>query len=320
MARNAPSRSLGVKARSSKSILLLRARSRTAAVAFSATTRICAPVSSRPSILPSATLPAPTTSTGRPSSLTNMGNMLLIPFILPARAARAPATGLLPPPPPIRQPETRAVPGHDAGQKTGAGFPRLTAFQVAAQPALHRIRKLAGGATVANRTGRRLVQTDRTPKAEVVGVHHSPIQLDLLALNPDVSDPMLPATVRTPGDMQFEVLIEARQAFFQFLDQPAREALGFRDRQLAEFRPAASNGSTPEGGSAHPQPDCVQFFGQWLGIGAGHVDDQQILHIGGAQLAGSKAVGQISGCTDLLRADSASQDRRSHVVIVRLFL
>ena len=73
------------------------------------------------------------------------------------------------------------------------------------------------------------------------------MDFDLLAFNADVGDPVLPATVGASGDVQLQVLIEAGQALFQFFDQPAREALRFGDRQLAEFRAAAGDGAAREG-------------------------------------------------------------------------
>src|SRR5919197_4236264 len=127
------------------------------------------------------------------------------------------------------------------GKKLAQVFPYAAVFQVAAQQALDRIRNLAGWTTVANRTRCRLIQANRAAQAEVVGVHHSPIELDLLALNPDVSNPVLSATVWTSGDVQFEILIETWQPFLQFLDQPTREALGLCDGQLANLCTAARN-------------------------------------------------------------------------------
>src|SRR5207244_13075522 len=164
-----------------------------------------------------------------------------------------------------------------SGKELAQVFSEVAVFQVAAQQALDRVWNLAGRAAVANRTRRCLVQADGATQAEVVRIHHAAIQLDLFALNANVSDPVLTATVRTPCDMELQVLIETRQPLLQFLDQPAREALRFRDGQFAELGPAARNCSPPERGSTDAQPDCIYFSGKRLRISPGDVDDQQVL-------------------------------------------
>src|ERR1700745_2036880 len=103
-----------------------------------------------------------------------------------------------------------------------------------------------GKAPISNRTGNRLMEPDCAANAKVVGILHAVADPDLFAFDPDVGDPMLAATVRAPSHMQFQVLLEAGQAVFQFLDQPAGESLRLRDRKLAEFRATASNRTAPE--------------------------------------------------------------------------
>src|SRR5271166_3529217 len=90
------------------------------------------------------------------------------------------------------------------------------------------------------------MQPQRSSNAEVVGVEKAIVYFDLLALNADVRNPMLAATVRASGDMQFHVLIESRQTLFEFFHQPAREAFGLGDREFAEFRTAARDRSARE--------------------------------------------------------------------------
>ncbi len=120
-----------------------------------------------------------------------------------------------------------------------------------------------------HRPRRCLMQAKRAADAEVIGIDHAAVDFHLLAFDADVGDPVLPATVGASGDVELQVLIEAGQAFFQFLDQPAREALGLRDCQLAEFRAAAGDGSAVERRSANLQSDGIEFFGQRLGVKGG---------------------------------------------------
>ncbi len=52
------------------------------------------------------------------------------------------------------------------------------------------------------------MQTERPAHAEVVGVDHAVVNLDLLALDADVGNPVLSATVGASGHVQFQMLIE----------------------------------------------------------------------------------------------------------------
>ena len=81
-----------------------------------------------------------------------------------------------------------------------------------------------------------LMFADRAAEAEVVGVDQLVAELDFFAFQADVGDPMLAAGIRAAGDMQFKLLIETRDANFEFFDQPAGETFRFGDRQFAEFR------------------------------------------------------------------------------------
>ena len=70
--------------------------------------------------------------------------------------------------------------------------------------------------------------------------------LDFLSFKADIGNPVLAAGVGATGDVEFEMLIERGEAVFEFLDDPTREALGFGDRELAEFGSGAGNGAAPE--------------------------------------------------------------------------
>src|SRR5579871_4961466 len=109
------------------------------------------------------------------------------------------------------------------------------------EQALNGIGNLGRQAAIAYGPRDGLLPSDRAPQAEVVGVEHALADLHLLALNADVGDPVLAATVGAPRDVQLQVLLEAGQALLQFLDQPASKALGFGDGNLAELGSAAGD-------------------------------------------------------------------------------
>jgi hypothetical protein len=70
--------------------------------------------------------------------------------------------------------------------------------------------------------------------------------LDLFAFNADVRNPMLAAAVGATSHVELQLLIESRQPFFKFINQPARKTLGLRDGQLAELSPCAGDSAAPE--------------------------------------------------------------------------
>ena len=86
------------------------------------------------------------------------------------------------------------------------------------------------------------------------------VDFHFLALDADVGDPVLTATVGASGYVQLQVLIETGQTLFQFFDQPAREALGFGDGELAEFRAAAGDCAARESRPADFKPIASSSF------------------------------------------------------------
>ncbi len=72
--------------------------------------------------------------------------------------------------------------------------------------------------------------------------------------------------------------------------------------------------------SANLQADGIEFFRQGLGVERRHIDDQQVLHVGGAQLAPGEALGEISGRLHLIGGNSTAQGNRSNVGKARLLL
>jgi hypothetical protein len=126
--------------------------------------------------------------------------------------------------------------------------------QVRAQQALDRLGHLGRGDPVADGTGHRLMPAHRAAHAEVVGVHQPAVDLDLLALDPEVGDPVLAAAVGAAGDVELEVLVEPGEPPLQLVHEPAGEALGLGQGELAELGPGARDRAPPERGGVEAKP------------------------------------------------------------------
>src|ERR1017187_6335854 len=246
-ARNLPSRSFSENARSSSWILPAAAHSRTVSLARSATTWMRAPVSIRLPILGSPTFPAPTTRHCLPASFKNIGNRLVT---VPSRWCRVSNTCRRQ----IANDGVDSLPRQKLPQ-LGVGVPgkeltqvlaSLTRGQILPQQSFDGVRNLGRRAAISHGPRCRLMQTERSAQAKVIGIDHATVDFNLFAVDADVGNPVLSATVGATGDVQFQMLIEAGQAVFQLFHQPAGEALCFRDRELAEFRAAAGDRATPE--------------------------------------------------------------------------
>src|SRR5579862_8222944 len=99
--------------------------------------------------------------------------------------------------------------------------------------------------------------THRTAEAEVIGVGHLAFVLDLLSFQANVSDPMLAATIWAASNVNLELLIKLRQPFFHLVHQPARESLGFRDGEFAEFGARAGDRASEEHRAFHMQSNLT---------------------------------------------------------------
>ena len=114
--------------------------------------------------------------------------------------------------------------------------------------------------------------------------------------------------------MQFELLIESGDPDFEFFDQPAGKALGLGNGQLAKFRTGAGDRAAPERRGIHDQARGVQTVRERESVCFGYVDDNQVLHIGGAQVAVSETVGEVGGGAELLGGDASAQNGCTHGV------
>src|SRR5271157_1884568 len=90
-----------------------------------------------------------------------------------------------------------------------------------------------GSAAIAHGTGDGSPFANAAAHAEIVGVHELAIELDLFALDTDVGDPVLAATVGAAGDVQLDVFAKAGETLFELFAEPAGEGLGFGEGKLA---------------------------------------------------------------------------------------
>ncbi len=161
---------------------------------------------------------------------------------------------------------------------------------------------------------------DRAADAEVVRVLHATIDFDFLAFDAEVGDPMLAATVGASGDVQFQLLVESGQTFIQFANEPAREALGFGERQLAIFGTSAGDGSAQKRRSTHGQSGGLQFGRDLIGVLIGNIHEQQILHDRRADVAIGKTLGQRGRDAKLIGSNAAAQNGGTDIRESRLLL
>ncbi len=119
--------------------------------------------------------------------------------------------------------------------------------------------------------------THGSTKAEVKSVGQLALMLDLLSLEPNVRNPVLPATIGATGHVQLQLLIELRQTLFHLINQPPCKALGLGNRQLAELRACARHRAPPEHRSFHVQSNLAQLPSQFAGLRLRHIDNHQVL-------------------------------------------
>ena len=114
--------------------------------------------------------------------------------------------------------------------------------------------------------------------AKVKRIHQLPIFLDLLALKPDIGDPMLSAAVSAAGYMKFDLLIESRKTFFHLAHQPLGEAFGLGDGKFAELSAGARNRPTPECRDIDLETKRVQRNHELRSLRIGNIHHDDVLH------------------------------------------
>src|SRR5262247_2075685 len=189
-----------------------------------------------------------------------------------------------------------------------------------AQEPLDRSGHLGGGHTIADGTRYSRVGADRAAHAEVVGVHQPPVDLQLLALEAEIGDPVLAATIGAAGDVDLQVLLESRQPRLEIGHESSGEALGLRQRDLAELRPRAGDGAAPERRGVDAKPERLELPREILGQAPRHVEDEEVLHTRGAQVPSAVALGQLRHRAKLRRGEPAPQHGDADVGKARLLL
>src|SRR5579863_1301381 len=159
---------------------------------------------------------------------------------------------------------------------------------------------------------------DRSAEAEVVRVGQFAFVLDLLALDADVGNPVLPAAVGAAGYVQAQLLVELGKALFHLFDEPAREAFGLGDGQLAELGAGAGHRAAPEHGTFDVEPDLAEFAGQFAGLAVRDIDEEQILRNRGADSSAAEALGELGGGFELLARQAAAEHGCADVCQARL--
>src|SRR5271165_376275 len=197
-------------------------------------------------------------------------------------------------------------------------FIRISRQQVAFQQSFYGVRHVEGRAAVSNRTSDGLMFANCSSNAKVVSVDKLAVVLDLLAFKANISDPVLAATVGAPRDVQLEVLLEARQSLIEFFGQPAAKRFGLSDCEFAKFGSRAGDDAAPEGGAFRRQFCELQLSREFGCVALGNIDEEQVLHVRGAQFAAGITFGQLSRCSQLSGRNPASQQGSSHVVVPRL--
>src|SRR5215469_423590 len=174
-------------------------------------------------------------------------------------------------------------------------FARFAQELVVAKQAFDRLRDLARRAAVSDGPCNRLVLADGAADAEVIRVDQLAVLLDFLAFKTEVGDPVLAATVRASRDMQLQVLLEARQALIQLFCEPARERLGLGDGDLAELSTGAGDDAAAKWRAFDRQSCQRQAVSDMGNMLPWHIGDQQVLHVGGAELTSGVAFAKVGG-------------------------
>src|SRR6185437_7560273 len=178
-------------------------------------------------------------------------------------------------------------------RKVGAEiFTRLTIGEIGLEQALDGIRHVFCSRTVAERARGTSVLANGPTNAELEGINQLAVLLDLLAFKTDIGDPVLAAAVGAAGDVQLDLLIEARKTVFHLADHPLCKSFSFGNGKLAELGAGAGNRAAPERGDVHLEAKRIEFDDQSRSLLVGHVDDDDVLHDGGTKLAIAILIGE----------------------------
>src|ERR1700737_594415 len=259
MTRNAPSRSAGANVFARHSTFPCAIHCAIAAVTCGVTTRTRASAAKRPSIFPSATAPPPTTTTRRSRSFTKMGSKLMLAFHSHRyRTSRGVAFNRCDQFPSKQRANLFVRVACEKPPQILAGRALLVEFPK--QP-LNGIRHFRGRAAITDGPRNRRKLTHAAADAEVIRVDHATIDLQLLAFDSNVRNPMLPAAIGAASDVQLQLLLKTGQPLIELFRKPAREAFRLCERELAKFRARASGGATRKRRRANWKPDRGKLAG-----------------------------------------------------------
>ena len=119
---------------------------------------------------------------------------------------------------------------------------------------------------------------------------------------------MLAAGVGAAGHVELDLLVEAGETVLHLADQPLREALGLGDGELAELGAGAGDRPAPEGRDIDLETEGVELDDEGGSLLIRHVDKEDVLHDGGAELAAAVLVGEIGELHKLVAGDAAGED------------
>jgi hypothetical protein len=181
--------------------------------------------------------------------------------------------------------------------------------EIPAEEALDGLGAVFGGGAVADLAGDVGVLAYGPADAEVEGVDHLAVLLDLLAFEADVGDPALTAGVGAAGDVKSNLLVEAGKALLEIGDEPLVEGLGLGDGELAELGAGAGDGSAEECGGVDVQAEGVELDDEAGNLVVRDVGDENVLADGGAEVAVTVFVGEVGEGDELIAGETAVEDR-----------
>src|SRR6516165_6507210 len=181
---------------------------------------------------------------------------------------------------------------------------RMTLILENMEKALDSVRDFVSAAAVTDRPGNGSGLPDAAANAEVVGIHHFAVDLDFLAFDANVRDPVLAATIGATGNVELELPLEVREALLEFLGEPSGKGFGFGQSEFAEFGAGAGNCSTGEGRGFDRKAASGKLFYHSPDMGFGNVDDEEVLCGGIANASVGIGLGKIASEAELRGNDA----------------
>ena len=165
-----------------------------------------------------------------------------------------------------------------------------------------------GAAAIADGAGNGGELAYGSANAEIIGVNELAIHFDFFAFDTDVGDPVLAATIGAAGDVELDVFAEAGETDVELFGEPAGEGFGFGESEFAEFGAGAGDGAADEGGGFDGKAGGVECGDDGGDVSFGDVDEEKILHGGGADVAAGETFGEIGGEAELRGGDASAND------------